>query len=121
MGGTVLGLTLIAVSGVLWVGRAKKGAPMTRSAAEHSRRVWTAAAVMIGLWVLDFMILWALAVGAAQSETQIPDSAGYFILAVFLLSGPVAYWIGRRKWMLILPLAIVLVLRVIGLLIALSQ
>ena len=76
---------------------------------------------MIGLWVLDFMILWALAAGDAQAETQIPDGVGYFLLAVFLLSGPVAYWIGRRKWMLILPLAIVLVLRVIGFLIARSQ
>jgi hypothetical protein len=47
--------------------------------------------------VLDFMILWALAVGAAQAETEIPDSAGYFVLGVFVLSGPVGADPGRPR------------------------
>src|SRR4051794_29361476 len=114
MGGAVIGLTLIAVSGMLWAGRANKSAPMTPKAADGRRPIWPAAAAMLGLWMLAFVIIWGLAVSAAQSETQIADSGGYFVFGIFLLSGPVAYWIGRRKWMLILPLAIVIVLRTIG-------
>lgn len=43
--------------------------------------------------------------GSRQSEPRVVFAVAWVAaIALFLGSGPVAYWIGRRRWLLALPL-----------------
>jgi hypothetical protein len=65
--------------------------------------MWVAAALALGT-ALVVPILW-LDDDRQETESRVVFAlASIAAVALFLGSGPVAYWIARRRWLLALPL-----------------
>jgi hypothetical protein len=109
----VLGVGLVGVStALLWSFHAKRAAEHRkprRTSKVGRDRERLAVVVLFGLWLLSLAMIWVLATAAAATEGQAGSGSAFVSTLPFLVSGPIAYWIGRRLWTLLLPLSLIVV------------
>jgi hypothetical protein len=109
----VLGVGLVGMStALLWSFHTKRAPerrnpPRTSNVGRNRERF--AVVVLFGLWLLSLAMIWVIATAAVASDSE-PASGSFFVSTLpFLVSGPIAYRIGRRLWTLLLPLSLVVV------------
>ena len=116
----VVVLGLFAVTAVLLVQFANlqprpEPDPRPEPEPRQRMRVGLAVGVLFGLWLLSFVFIIHGRRGGERCHGRAIQFPFIITVIPYLVSGPIAYWIGRRRWLLFLPLPLLVVWGVLAL------